>query len=79
MFTLVFVIPIRDWTGLYRFVFCTGEELNTALIIFALSLLLYAFGLVVADGGLVAVLPVLLEAVVACLVRSMLPPFAFKG
>jgi hypothetical protein len=79
IFTLVFVIPIRDSTGVYRFVFCVSvEKLNTALVIFALSLLLYAFGLVI-GGDAAPFVPVLFPAADPFLVKSMFAPLALNG
>jgi hypothetical protein len=56
MFKLVFVIPIRASTCVYRFESPLGEVVNTAPVIFASPLLIYAFGLVgVVDGDPVVV------------------------
>jgi hypothetical protein len=62
MFTLVFVIPIRASTCVYKFVsnLLSGEVVSTAPVIFAPPLLIYAFGLV----GVVVVFPILFAAVV---------------
>jgi hypothetical protein len=57
MFKLVFVIPIRASTCVYWFASPLGEVVNTAPVILASPLLIYAFGLVgvgVVDGDAAA-------------------------
>jgi hypothetical protein len=51
MFKLVFVIPIRASTCVYWFASPLGEVVNTAPVIFASPLLIYAFGLAGAVEG----------------------------
>lgn len=56
MFKLVFVIPIRASICVYWFASPLGEVVNTAPVIFASPLLIYAFGLVgVVEGDPVVV------------------------
>jgi hypothetical protein len=64
MFKLVFVIPIRASTCVYRFESPLGEVVNTTPDIFASLLLIYDFGLVGADAVVAEAVPVLFPAVV---------------
>jgi hypothetical protein len=64
MFKLVFVIPIRASTCVYRFESPLDEVVNTTPDIFASLLLIDDFGLVGADAVVAEAVPVLFPAVV---------------